>query len=129
MQQKESKEYKEYKEFKEFKETRGRACEQPSGIAWYQKDSKSAITAKILLTLLLELLVLLHPLRASAMGRAFGGWSCGRRWPGWGGCGFRGRLVLLQLVANFREVVGGIKFRPKRAPVASADSNADLSEL
>src|SRR5258707_5521006 len=64
---------KEYKEYEEFKETRGRACEQPSGIAWYLKDSKSAITAKILLTLLLELLVLLvllwtpFALRASAM--------------------------------------------------------------
>src|SRR5258708_8021066 len=115
MEQKESKEYKKYKEFKEFKEMRGRACEQPSGIAWYQKDSKSAITAKILLTLLLELLVLLHPLRASAMGRAFGGWSCGRRWPGGGGFGFWGRCVLLQLVENFQVVVGGIKCRPKRA--------------
>ncbi len=129
MQQKESKEYKEYKEFKEFKETRGRACEQPSGIAWYQKDSKSAITAKILLTLLLELLVLLHPLRASAMGRAFGGWSCGRRWPGGGGFGFGGRCVLLQLVENFQVVVGGIKFRPKRAPDSFFESNVDLSEL
>src|SRR5258708_10970583 len=95
------------KEYEEFKETRGRACEQPSGIAWYQKESKSAITAKILLTLLLVLLVLLHPLRASAMGRAFGGWSCGRRWPGGGGFGFGGRCVLLQLVENFQGVVGG----------------------
>jgi hypothetical protein len=58
---KEFKEFEEFEEFEEFKETRGRACEQPSGIAWYQKDSKSAIAAKILLTLLLVLLVLLHP--------------------------------------------------------------------
>jgi hypothetical protein len=36
------------KEYKEFKDKRRRACEQPSGIAWYQKDSKSAITGKIL---------------------------------------------------------------------------------
>jgi len=55
------KDYKESKEYEEFKETRGRACEQPSGIAWYQKESKSAITAKILLTLLLVLLGLLRP--------------------------------------------------------------------
>jgi hypothetical protein len=32
---------KEYEEYKEFKDKRRRACEQPSGIAWYQKDSKS----------------------------------------------------------------------------------------
>jgi hypothetical protein len=59
------KESKEYKEYEEFKETRGRACEQRSGIAWYQKDSKSVITAKILLTLLLELHVLLGLLSVS----------------------------------------------------------------
>ena len=44
----EYKEYKEYKEYEEFKDKRRRACEQPSGIAWYQKDSKSVITGKIL---------------------------------------------------------------------------------
>jgi hypothetical protein len=36
------------KEFEEYKDERRRASEQPSGIAWYQKDSKSAITGKIL---------------------------------------------------------------------------------
>jgi hypothetical protein len=42
------KEYKEYEEYEEFKDKRRRACEEPGGIARYQKDSKSAITGKIL---------------------------------------------------------------------------------
>jgi hypothetical protein len=64
MPQKEYKEYKEFKEFKEFKDKRRRACEQPSGIAWYQKEANQLSQAKPILRhllVLLVLLVLLHP--------------------------------------------------------------------